>query len=92
MSAMSSLRICEKQLQEMQREKRVMSEESAKLGAENSGMKQKLENMHEAFEGKESALVEQCRKLDSDLSMAASLSEKQNALTITLEAKVNLNI
>lgn len=88
MSSVTTLDSCERQLRDAVADRDHLANELARSTAEASGLRQKLTDMQESSEGKEHTLNDKYRKMESDLSLAVSLNEKQNALTITLEAKV----
>ena len=90
MSSVATLDSCERQLRDAVAERDHLANELARSTAEVSGLKQKLTDIQASSEGKEHTLNDSFRKMESDLSLAVSLNEKQNALTITLEAKVCL--
>jgi hypothetical protein len=58
------------------------------LSKENSENARKLAETASAVEASESYNKLQLKKIQSDLTSAVCLNEKQNALAITLEAKV----
>lgn len=88
MSAVADLEACERQLRDTTDERDHLSSEVARATAEVAGLKQRLSDIQETSEGKEHHYHDKYRKMEADLSMAVCLNEKQNALTITLEAKV----
>jgi hypothetical protein len=88
MSAVSSLGLCERQLEEAEAEVDRLGAQLARAGAEGRGLRQTLAASQESAETRHASLTERLRAAEGELVSAVSLVEKQNDLSISLEAKV----
>lgn len=88
MSSVAALDECERRYRDAAGERDRLSAVLSQVSAEAAGLRQRLADSKESSEGRESSYEDRYQKLKQDLEMAVSLNEKQNALTITLEAKV----
>ncbi len=79
---------CDQELRQVQSERDRALDELARVSAEASGLHQKLVDAQELARSRDQSSGAEFAKLQAEFNAAVDLNEKQNALAITLEAKV----
>lgn len=88
MSSHAKLEECQRELHLATSERDAAVEKASRQATEAAALKQRLADAQSSWTAKEADLSEKYKKIQVEFSQAVALNEKQNALAITLEAKV----
>ena len=88
MSAAARVDDCDQSLKQALTERDRALEELARVNAEAAGLHQMLQDTQELLRNRDASSSAGLAKIQAEFNAAVDLNEKQNALAITLEAKV----